>query len=461
MEILLSFFESFSLTSEPMLLLLPFIILFYYSFSFFGYKKFFLILIGILFFWAITQFSLLAVGMIIFLSLLNFILLRYYQTSSSKVILYIAFIFNLWALIILKYIANTTIFLNDFGHFVGFIGISFYIFHVWSIFMDIYYCKINKPIELSTFLVYLLYFPKIITGPFVRYNDFGKELLRENPNETFVTEGVGLLLYGMIIKAFADYVALYPLNIYTNPEGYSGFEHLSAMYGYTIYIFLDFAAYTNIARGISRLFGIELPINFLSPYRSLSIMDFWRRWHISLSNWIRDYIYIPLGGSKKGTFRMYVNLFTAFFLSGLWHGVGLNYAVWGAIHGFGIIINKFFTNRLSLPILIAWFITFHWICIGWIFFANPIDIAFLSLLKILTEFDVSIIKSIFFNNLIWYILLFISFIISLWDNFILMKWLKIFIAINFFFRIMLFWLVLWLILVSHQGSVNTFIYQNF
>lgn len=461
MDIIFSVFESFSLSSETILFILPFLVLLYYTMALFGYKKFFIIFTGIAFFWVLSSFSWLAILLIVSLSICNFVLLRIYQQDRFIIFLWLGFLLNLSALILLKYMPTTINMLNDFTHFIGFIGISFYVFHVWSVFMDIYNKKIMQPLQIGNFLAFLLYFPKIITGPLVRYNDFIEELSKETMSESFAMQGIALFMYGLFIKAIADYISLYPSNIYSNPQGYSGFEHLSAMYGYAVYIFLDFSAYTNMARGISRLFGIELPVNFLSPYRSFSIIDFWRRWHISLSNWIRDYIYIPLGGSRKGTFRMYLNLFGAFFLSGLWHGVGLQYAIWGLIHGFGIVVNKFFTDKLSLPWIIAWFVTFHWVCLSWIFFANPIDTAFLSLLKIFTDFDTSIIVSVLFNNATWYSVLLITFIFSLWDNFILTQWLKIFVMINFFLKIIFFWLLLWFVLVSHQGSVNTFIYQNF
>jgi len=462
MEILTVLFESFSLSSETMLFLLPFIVIFYYAFSLFGYKKFFLVLVGLGFFLVLSQFSLLALVLLIGLSIVNFILLRISQLYHSQILLYFAFFLNLSSLILLKYIPETPTILNDISHFVGFIGVSFYIFHVWSIFMDIHTKKIIQPINFMTFMSYLLYFPKMITGPLVRYNDFEKELLKETINETFVMEGVALFLYGMIIKAVADYVALYPTNIYANPQGYGGFEHLSAMYGYALYIFLDFSAYTNMARGISRLFGIELPINFNSPYRATSIIDFWRRWHMSLSKWILDYIYIPLGGSKKGAIKMYFNLFIAFLLSGFWHGVGLHFAIWGVIHGVGIIINKFFTTlKLSIPTMIAWFITFHWVVLGWIFFANPIDEALISLSKIWFEFDIFTAKDVILNNLNWFILLPMGLLFSLWDNTILIKWMEIFTRLHYTLKVFIFWLILWLILISHQGKVNTFIYQNF
>lgn len=462
MEIIFNFFESFSLTSEPMLILLPFIILAYYGFSYLGYKEHFLVVVGLLFFWAITQFSILAVFLIVLLSLVNFYLLRLYQKNSMRIVRYVAFTINLLALVSLKYLSDTVNILNSFSSFAGFVGISFYVFHVWSIYMDIYNQKIFRRIELFTFLSYLLYFPKIITGPLVRYNEFEKELTKYEINENVIMAGVGLFIYGMVIKAVADYIALYPMNIYSNPQGYSGFEHLCAMYGYALYIFLDFSSYTNIARGISKLFGIELPKNFISPYRAISMVDFWRRWHITLSYWIRDYIYIPLGGSKYGTIRMHLNLFVAFFLSGIWHGVGLNYAIWGIVHGFGIVINKIFSSmKISLPLFIAWLLTFHWVCFGWIFFANPIDEALLSIQKILFDFDGEQMALVIYNNLMWFIIVVIAFLFSLWEDFLMELWIRFFTWVQYFIKIVLVTILLYVILLAHQGNVSTFIYQNF
>jgi len=194
---------------------------------------------------------------------------------------------------------------------------------------------------------------------------------------------VVLIAAGLFKKAIiSDYISLnYVDRIFDMPTRYSGIENLLGVYGYAMQIYCDFSGYSDIAIGIALLLGYRLPPNFLSPYQSTSITEFWRRWHISLSSWLRDYLYIPLGGNRKGVLRQYLNLFLTMLLGGLWHGASLTFVLWGAMHGAALAIDKLFQKIFKpgnnwLIKLLGWFITFHFVCFCWIFFrAGTFDIA--------------------------------------------------------------------------------------
>jgi len=187
----------------------------------------------------------------------------------------------------------------------------------------------------------------------------------------------------------SDYIsANYVDRIFAEPFQYTGFENLMAVYGYAIQIYCDFSGYTDIAIGVALLLGFRLPINFNSPYKATSITDFWRRWHISLSSWLRDYLYIPLGGNRKGKARTYVNLFLTMLLGGLWHGNAWRFVIWGALHGVALAVHKLWLTFVDIPEswqkskvynLIMLIITFHFVCFCWMYF-RAADVATVNLM---------------------------------------------------------------------------------
>jgi D-alanyl-lipoteichoic acid acyltransferase DltB (MBOAT superfamily) len=195
-----------------------------------------------------------------------------------------------------------------------------------------------------------------------------------------IARGVFLICVGLIKKAIiADYISInYVDRIFDNPTLYSGLENLVGVYGYSLQIYCDFSGYSDMAIGIALLLGYHFNINFDAPYQSINITEFWRRWHISLSSWLRDYLYISLGGNRKGRIRTYINLFLTMLLGGLWHGAAMRFVIWGALHGLALIIHKLFTSIFKFKIenlfakkslnLISWILTFHFVCFCWIFF---------------------------------------------------------------------------------------------
>lgn len=231
---------------------------------------------------------------------------------------------------------------------------------------------------------FLLFFPQLVAGPIVRASDF----LPQIPRKPFLSrEDMGravlLMAAGLFKKAvISDYISLnYVECIFDNPGLYSGIENLLGVYGYALQIYCDFSGYSDIAIGIALLLGYRLPPNFLSPYQSTSITGFWRRWHIPLSSWLRDYLYIPLGDNRRGVVRQYSNLFLTMLLGGLWHGASLTFVLWGALHGAALAIAKLFQKVFKpgdnwFVKLLGWVVTFHFVCFCWLFFrAGTFEVA--------------------------------------------------------------------------------------
>lgn len=259
------------------------------------------------------------------------------------------------------------------------IGISFYTFQTISYTVDVYRGLVKPVRNILDFAFYVSFFPQLVAGPIVRASDFVPQIY-EKYHLTREELGKALLLIvsGMIKKILiADYLgANFVGRVFAEPEKYTGFENLSAIYGFALQIYGDFSGYTDIAIGIALLLGFRLPLNFNSPYKAVNITDFWRRWHISLSSWLRDYLYIPLGGNRHGKFNTYKNLAITMLLGGLWHGAAWRFIFWGGLHGAALGLHKAFMELTgSKPANTWWsrlfwgFVTFHFVCFCWVFFA--------------------------------------------------------------------------------------------
>ncbi len=195
------------------------------------------------------------------------------------------------------------------------------------------------------YLFYVSFFPQLVAGPIVRAKDFIPQIYRPiRVTQQEFGEGLFLILSGLIKKAIiSDYISLnFVDRVFDAPTLYSGFENLMAIYGYALQIYCDFSGYSDMAIGIALWLGFRFNINFDSPYRSATITEFWRRWHISLSSWLRDYLYIPLGGSRRGRLRTYLNLLITMLLGGLWHGASLRFILWGGMHGVALALHKLY-----------------------------------------------------------------------------------------------------------------------
>ncbi len=258
------------------------------------------------------------------------------------------------------------------------VGVSFYSFQAISYVVDVYKKRVSAVKNFFDFSFYLAFFPQLVAGPIVRASAFIPQLYKKYQlSKAEFGHAIYLLLKGLVKKIlFADFIAVnFVDRVFNSPISYSGIENLLAVYGYSLQIYCDFSGYTDIAIGIALLMGFKLPINFNEPYKAVSLTNFWRRWHISLSLWLRDYLYIPLGGNRKGEGRTYINLFITMVLGGLWHGANLRFIIWGGIHGAGLILDKVWHRVTSTRLnkkrwvkIMGSIITFNLVTFAWIFF---------------------------------------------------------------------------------------------
>lgn len=267
------------------------------------------------------------------------------------------------------------------------LGISFYTFEVLSYLIDIHRKKSEPEKEFLPFSLFVLFFPHLIAGPICRTSQFIPQVKTiQVISLSAFYKGALIFLAGFVLKtAIADGIAPYVNVIFDNPTNYSGSDNFFGVVGFGVQILGDFWGYSLMAIGSGYLFGIVLPNNFNAPYFALSIQDFWRRWHITLSNWLRDYLYISLGGSKnQSELKIYRNLTITMLLGGLWHGASWNFVIWGGIHGVALAVHRFWSKAIFHEALqalygykfIAWFITMAVVFSSWIFFrANDFDSA--------------------------------------------------------------------------------------
>ncbi|WP_159022152.1 MBOAT family protein [Formosa sp. L2A11] len=335
------------------------------------------------------------------------------DNAKRKRLLYLSLLVNLGFLVYFKY---TNFFIDTFvDSFKLFgktlevstlniilpVGISFYTFQTLSYTIDVYKKQLKPSKDPIAFFAFVSFFPQLVAGPIERASHLLPQFYKTYKFDyNQVKSGLLLMAFGLFKKmVIADRAALYVNEVYNNPGNYEGVETIIATVLFAFQIYCDFSGYSDIAIGASRTMGFDLMKNFDSPYLSKSITEFWRRWHISLSTWFRDYVYIPLGGNRNGKFKTYFNLFIVFVISGLWHGAAITFLVWGAIHGFIIVLEKatykrkkaifkllkINTNSFSNKLLFI-LVTFSIVCVAWVFFrAN----SFL---------DSKLIISSFFNN---------------------------------------------------------------
>ncbi|MCC7401410.1 MAG: MBOAT family protein [Chitinophagaceae bacterium] len=343
---------------------------------------------------------------------------RQQDKGRKKFLLVCSIIFNLGLLVYFKYTNFFIATCNDLLktnfnplNILLPVGISFYTFENLSYTIDVYRGQFVPVKKFTDYLLFLSFFPKLVMGPIVRASDFVPQINQPYViSENDFAKGFYLIVSGMfkkliisdfITQNFVDY-------IFDDPSRYTGLECLFAVYGYAVVIYCDFSGYSDVAIGIAKWLGFTIPVNFRSPYQSKNITEFWRRWHISLSSWLRDYLYIPLGGNRKGVVRTYVNLMLTMLLGGLWHGASWNFIVWGGLHGAALAFHRIWkqkTEKLLKPVknsvlvnALSVLITFHFVCFCWIFFkSSNFTIAGDMIYQILHSFDLSVWKAFFSN----------------------------------------------------------------
>lgn len=257
------------------------------------------------------------------------------------------------------------------------VGISFYTFETISYSIDVYRRKIQPTKSYLHFLLFVSFFPHLVAGPIVRGADFLPQLDRSPRLEPGMAErGLFLICLGLVKKvAIADYLAVNLVDrVFDFPDRFASLEVLAGVYGYAVQIYCDFSGYSDIAIGSALLFGLRLTQNFDAPYTAVSLQDFWRRWHMSLSSWLRDYLYISLGGSRGTAWQTYRNLAATMLLGGLWHGASWTFVIWGALHGGGLALSRAMgwderaAGRTGARRVLAVVLTFHFVCFAWVFF---------------------------------------------------------------------------------------------
>ncbi len=319
---------------------------------------------------------------------------------KKKLYLFLALIYSSSFLLYFKY---SNFFIDNSNYLFGThfktgdlflpIGISFYTFQSISYILDVYRKEIPPAENFSDYTFYMTFFPHLVAGPIVRARDFLPQI--KNPqiiNSDLYKESITRITIGLIKKLFiADYLAKYVDIVQATPDGFSGGEHLISMYAYSFQIYFDFSGYSDIAIGIALMLGYRLKENFDNPYGAANITEFWRKWHISLSLWLRDYIYIPLGGNRKGEFNMYLFLLITMLVGGFWHGADWRFVFWGLAHGLALAFHKLYRKFVEpkesvYSRIVGIIITFHFVGICWIFFrATSFDHAFSSIGAIFTN----------------------------------------------------------------------------
>ena len=312
----------------------------------------------------------------------GFLLRKDYAQGIRRCFLALGIILNIGALVWFKYLGFFTGMINSLFN-AGLtvknillpLGISYFTFSQISYLVD----KYREPETGYTLLDYSLYvtfFPKITVGPIALAGDLipqFNDLSRKKPNPGNLAGGLVIFAAGLAKKVLlADNLAPYVTWGYSNTGNLGPVNALMVMLAFTMQIYFDFSGYCDMAKGVCLMINIDLPDNFLSPYTAVSVADFWKKWHITLTGFFTRYVYIPLGGNRKGKVRTYINMFIIFFLSGLWHGASYNYIIWGLIHGIGITLSKLLKDKMSrLPKILRQAGTFIFVNISWVFFRAP------------------------------------------------------------------------------------------
>ena len=321
---------------------------------------------------------------------------------GRKLILAIGITLNLVTLAYFKY---TNFLIDTVNTVFGFhvqsheillpLAISFFTFQQIAYIVDSYSRKTEEH-DFFDYVLFVTFFPQLVAGPIVHHKEMMPQFSRfaaRSINVDNINKGIFIFILGLAKKVIvADYLATIADPGFLRPEALEFSTAWATSLSYTFQLYFDFSGYCDMAIGIALLFNIKLPLNFNSPYKALNIQDFWKRWHITLTVWLRDYLYIPLGGNRRGDGRSYINVFLVFLLGGLWHGAGWTFIIWGTLHGVACIVHKLYSKYLAnhMPInkALAWVVTFNFVNIGWVVFrSDKVSSAFKIIKKMYTFED--------------------------------------------------------------------------
>ncbi len=350
------------------------------------------------------------------------------------------------------------------------VGISFFTFQAISYVVDVYRGRFTMRVSLLEFLFYLSFFPLLLAGPITRAHILLPQVRKPGAiSERCLYMGLWLVMIGLVKKCvIADYIGQYNDWVFSSPATYSGFECVMGILGYTVQIYCDFSGYSDMSIGIAALMGFHLLENFSFPYSAPNPSEFWHRWHISLSTWFRDYVYIPLGGNRCSRVRTYLNNIITMLVAGLWHGSTWMFVLWGGIHGLGLVVHKAFKPLLCrLPDSrwsnsLAVVLTFIFVAIAWVFFRSESVASACQLLsRSVSDFDIAYLIP-FVKARPWWCVLTLAPLaaqaigrrgfLRLQTRFILLPWIV---------KLLLFLLTIQLILQFQTSNVQPFIYYQF
>ena len=350
------------------------------------------------------------------------------------------------------------------------VGISFYTFQSISYIVDVYKCRVAPTRTWLEYLFFLSFFPALVAGPIVRADYFLPQVEQNSrPKREEIYLGFWMIILGIIKKAIiADYISQYNDLIFSSPTGYSGFESLMGVIGYTMQIYCDFSGYSDMAIGIALIMGFKLSPNFKFPYKSKNLTEFWRRWHISLSSWLIDYLYIPLGGNRKGTTRTYVNNFLTMLIGGLWHGAAWKFVFWGAMHGVGLAVHKATKPLLDkipniYPVkILSWTITIVYVSLLWVFFrAESWTDSWLIIKNIFTNFSVAHIAPFLEVRYVWCVMMAVIILSHAMPRRWYDKMGEMFVNSNWLIKTLIFIIVVQFVIQFMSEDVAPFIYFQF
>lgn len=461
---------------------LPLLLLVYYILPE-RFRNYVLILFSIVFYaWGGVSYT----AILILSILINYLLVNLINRSKSrkKMWLITGLAFNILVIVIFKYLDFFIDNINLLGllfdkefsplPMAGIVlplGISFFTFQEMSLLWDVYRNPVNKPIKLHNTALYISFFPQLIAGPIVRYKDIIQQIKSRKESTELFSSGVQRFIIGLFKKiifanscgAIADSIMDQNISNIDTPIAWLG------IVSYALQIYFDFSGYSDMAIGLGRMFGFRILENFNFPYVSHSIREFWRRWHISLSNWFRDYVYIPMGGNRKGPYKTYLNLIIVFLLTGFWHGATWSFVFWGVFHGTFLILERAGLGKLleKVPGIFSWAYAILVVLIGWVFFRIEVFMdAFYYVLKLFGHNNGSLQNYMQYLDMERIIILSLAILYSLTFNKLKVFTVKIMngklfypmiIARNILLLVMLLYSVMYI----NSGSYNPFIYFRF
>ncbi len=463
---------------------LPVVFVLYYCIPGIYYKNVLLVIASLLFY---------AYGEPVYILLMiisagfNYIMARIiaYSSGRRKIYLFIDVIINIGLLLYFKYMV---FFIETWNYISGQnlnivyiklpVGISFFTFQALSYVIDVYYERIEVQKSFNRVLLYISFFPQLIAGPIIKYRDINYNLTNRQTDINQISNGVNRFIFGLGKKVLIANTVGQTADTIFNASSWE-INILSAWIGavsYMLQIYYDFSGYSDMAIGLGKIFGFEFQENFKYPYGAVSIKEFWRRWHISLSGWFKEYLYIPLGGNRKGKIRTSINKFVVFFCTGFWHGANWTFIIWGLYHGFFSVIEEYVTFIKKIPKIFTYIYTMLIVCIGFVIFrADTLSQAFYMLRQMFTgvSFDDCNMSFVISQLNPWFIFMLFSGFIGMAPVKIIKEKLQYILyikelrltwkytIINIFSYIVPVMLLVWCIIRLSGNTYNPFIYFRF